>query len=79
MPSTEQVSQCHATLAANRNAVCFPEMVAVSECQQASVVCTSGGTTDVALTITKATNDCKQALDASKSCCAANPSSTVCH
>ncbi|MBK7862673.1 MAG: hypothetical protein IPJ65_29505 [Archangiaceae bacterium] len=78
MRTPSQVTECRATLDANKNANCFREVVAYSDCISSNIVCTSGGTTDVDLTTTKAANNCKNQFDAASSCCASNAGSTAC-
>jgi hypothetical protein len=78
MKTPAQIDQCRASLDANKNAPCYQLALATGECIQSSTVCTAGGTTDGALTITKASNNCKNQIDASTSCCMTNASSSAC-
>ncbi len=73
-----EIQTCQSTLDANKNAPCYQLVLSFRTCVTDSVVCTSGGTTDLSLTLTKAENNCKSQLDAAQSCCASNSTSSVC-
>lgn len=78
MKTQTDIQNCRATLDANKNATCYKEVVTWADCVTKSVVCTSGGTTDVQLSSTKASNDCRNQFDAASTCCASNQSSSAC-
>jgi hypothetical protein len=78
MPTPSDISTCRATLDANKNASCYKLVIDYTSCALSSRVCTSGGTTDLALTETKVTNNCKSQFDAATACCTSNQTSTAC-
>ncbi len=74
-----EIQTCQSTLDANKNAPCYQLVISYSTCITDSTVCSSGGTTDVVLTTTKAENNCKSQKDAALTCCGSNPTSSVCN
>lgn len=78
MPTMSEITQCKATLDANKNATCANLVVQYLNCTFDNRVCGAGMVTDGSLSATKAENNCKQQFDAADGCCRANPTSTAC-
>ena len=73
-----EITACRAGLDASRNATCYNQVLAYFNCAADNRVCTAGGTTDGALSSTKAQNNCRTQIDAATSCCASNATSSAC-
>ena len=78
MATPSAITECQANLDANKNATCYNLVLDYTNCVLSNRVCTSGGTTDIALTATKSSNNCKAQIDAANSCCASNQTSSAC-
>ena len=64
-PTPAQYDQCVKSNDANKNSKCNSVSIAAELCNRNNTVCKADGTTDSSLTLTKTSNNCKQANDAS--------------
>lgn len=79
VPRTQaQKDQCSATLKANENSACYSEAVSLTNCRIDNLVCGGNGKTDIILSATQSTNNCKNQQADYVACCTTNRGATAC-
>ncbi len=79
-PPTTQTARdnCKASLANNKAAACFKEIIAYATCNADSIVCGADGKIDNTASFNKTNMACSTQATAATTCCQANTTSTAC-